>query len=136
MTIDADRQRVPAVSPRTDSARHAALMGAGLLAMGVLHFAVPEKFDEQIPPVIPGKPRTLTYVSGVAEAAIGAGLLHPKTRRHAASAAVALFVAVYPANLNMVRLNWDRPWLRAAALARLPFQIPMITSALAIRRGA
>ncbi|WP_072802195.1 DoxX family protein [Rhodococcoides yunnanense] len=111
-------------------------MGAGLLAMGVLHFAVPEKFDEQIPPVIPGKPRTLTYVSGVAEAAIGAGLLHPKTRRHAASAAVALFVAVYPANLNMVRLNWDRPWLRAAALARLPFQIPMITSALAIRRGA
>jgi uncharacterized membrane protein len=44
---------------------------------------------------------------------------------------------VFPANVNMVRLWWDRPWpMRIAALARLPLQIPMITTALKIRRNS
>ena len=44
---------------------------------------------------------------------------------------------VFPANVNMVRLWWDKPWpMRIVALARLPLQIPMITEALKIRRNA
>ncbi|MGB6182472.1 MAG: hypothetical protein WBF79_14620 [Rhodococcus sp. (in: high G+C Gram-positive bacteria)] len=116
--------------------RDARIMGAALVGMGVLHFAVPKPFDDQIPREFPGKPRTLTYASGVAEAAIGAGLLVPTTRRLSALAAVALFLAVFPANVNMVRLYWDKPMLRAGALARLPFQIPMITTAVRIYRKA
>ncbi len=109
-------------------------MGASLLTMGVLHLAVPDPFDAQIPAEIPGDPRALTYASGVAEAAIGIGLLVPRTRKRAALAAIALFVAVYPANLNMVRIYWDKPLARAGAIARLPFQVPMVTTALKVYR--
>ena len=52
-------------------------------------------------------------------------------------AAVALFVAVFPANVNMVRLWWGKGWpARIAAIARLPLQVPMITQALKIYRNA
>lgn len=67
----------------------------------------------------------------------GALLLVPRTRRLGALAAVALFVSVFPANVNMVRLWRDRPWpMRIAAIARLPLQIPMITQALKVFRNA
>ena len=68
---------------------------------------------------------------------VGALLLAPRTRRLGATAAIALYLAVWPANWNMVRLWWGKPWpMRIAAMARLPFQIPMITSALKVRRAA
>ncbi len=37
----------------------------------------------------------------------------------------------------MVRLWWDKPWyMRAVAIARLPLQIPMITTALKVYRNS
>ncbi|MDY6869474.1 MAG: hypothetical protein SV966_02540 [Actinomycetota bacterium] len=52
-----------------------------------------------------------------------------------ALAAIALYVAVFPGNVNMVRLWWDKPWpMRIGAIARLPLHIPMITQALKIYR--
>lgn len=69
--------------------------------------------------------------------ATGALLLAPKTRRLGALAAVALFVAVFPANVNMVRLWWSKGWpARIGAIARLPLQFPMITAALKVYRNA
>ena len=113
-----------------DGSRQAFGMGVGLIAMGLLHFVVPKDFDSIIPEEIPLPKRTLTYASGVAELAIGAGLLVPQTRRAAALAAMALFVAVFPANVNTVRVVKDRPiGYRLAAIARLPLQVPMITAA-------
>ncbi|MEY3156600.1 MAG: hypothetical protein RL257_620, partial [Actinomycetota bacterium] len=72
-----------------------------------------------------------TYLSGLAEIAIGIALLTPltaklgdtPTRLIAAYAALALFIAVYPANIKMA-VDWSsRPmpdpiW----AYARLPLQ--------------
>ena len=53
----------------------------------------------------------------------------PRTRKLGALAAVALFVGVFPANVNMVRLWKDKPLpMRIGAIARLPLQIPMITA--------
>ena len=67
----------------------------------------------------------------------GTALLARSTRRLAALAAAALFIAVFPGNLNMVRLWWDKPWpMRIIALARLPLQIPMVTAALKVARTA
>jgi len=43
----------------------------------------------------------LVYLSGVAEIAVGIGLLIPRTRRRAAWATVALLVAIFPANVYM-----------------------------------
>lgn len=112
-------------------------MGALLIGMGITHFLAPKPFDTIVPVELPGSQRFYTYASGVAEVATGVLLLARSTRRLGALAAAVLFVAVFPANVNMVRLWWARPWpMRLVALARLPLQIPMITSALKIRRTA
>lgn len=108
-----------------------------LIGAGAGHFLRPEPFDAIVPPQLPGSARFYTYASGVTEVGVGAMLLAPRTRRAGALAAAALFVAVFPANLNMAQMWKDKPLpMRAVALARLPLQLPMITQALAIRRHA
>jgi len=108
-----------------------------LLGVGTLHFVSPKPFDTIVPAELPGSARLYTYASGVAEIAVGTLLVPRRTRRSAALAAAVLFVGVFPANVNMVRLWWDKPWpMRIAALARLPLQIPMVIIALKIRRAS
>lgn len=120
---------------RISSAPTAKRLAALLLGMGTLHFVAPKPFDSIIPAELPGSARFYTYASGVGELATGALLAAPRTRRLGALAAVALFAAVFPGNLNMVRLWWDKPWpMRIIAIARLPLQIPMITAALRVYR--
>lgn len=105
--------------------------------MGVLHFTAPKPFDAIVPVELPGSQRFYTYASGVAELGTGALLLAPRTRRIGALAAVALLVAVFPANVNQVRLFKDKPLLmRIGAIARLPLQVPMIAIALKIFRNS
>jgi uncharacterized membrane protein len=112
-------------------------IAALLLGVGTVHFVAPIPFDEIIPAELPGSPRFYTYASGVAEIGIGGLLLVQRTRRLAALAAAALFVAVFPGNVNMCRLWWGKPWpMRIFALARLPLQIPMITAALKVSRNS
>jgi uncharacterized membrane protein len=112
-------------------------MGAMLIGMGVLHFVAPKPFDSIVPAELPGSARFYTLASGVAEAATGGLLLVPKTRRLGAVVAVALFIAVFPANVNSVRLWWHKGWpARIGAIARLPLQYPMITTALKVYRNA
>jgi uncharacterized membrane protein len=133
------------ISPQTElqqiaSAKPAHRLGAMLLGMGTLHFAAPKPFDAIVPVELPGSQRFYTYASGVAELGTGALLLAPRTRRIGALAAVALFVAVLPANVNMVRLWFRDPakplFMRIGAIARLPLQIPMIAIALKIFRNS
>lgn len=122
---------------RDSTEKTARRVGAGLLGIGTLHFLAPKPFDDIIPAELPFSARFYTYASGVAELAIGVLLFPRSTRRMAAAAAAALFIGVYPGNINMVRLWWDKPWyMKAAALARLPMQIPMITTAIKIYRNS
>jgi uncharacterized membrane protein len=112
-------------------------VAAMLLGAGTLHFVAPKPFDTIVPVELPGSPRFYTYASGVAEVGVGAALLPRRTRRLAALAAAVLFIGVFPANVNMCRLWWNKPWpMRIAALARLPLQIPMITTALKISHNS
>jgi uncharacterized membrane protein len=85
-------------------------MGGMLLGMGTLHFVAPKPFDSIIPAELPGSARFYTYASGVGELGTGALLLVPRTRRLGGLAAAALFLAVFPGNVNMVRLWWGKPW--------------------------
>ena len=115
------------------AARRLAVM---LFGVGTTHFIAPKLFDAIIPAELPGSPRFYTYASGVAEIATGTLLLVPRTRRLAGLGAAVLFISVFPANVNMVRLWWDKPWpMRAAAIARLPLQIPMVLQALKVWRS-
>ncbi|MFR9676548.1 hypothetical protein [Streptomyces sp. TR06-5] len=117
--------------------RSAARLAGLLAATGTAHFAVPRPFDAIVPRGLPGSPRTWTLVSGAAELALAAAVAHPRTRRHGARAAAALFVAVFPANVQMAKDWSDRPApLRAAAAARLPLQVPLVRWALRVSREA
>jgi uncharacterized membrane protein len=110
---------------------------AGLLATsGAAHFIAPRQFDATIPSALPGKPRAWTYGSGVAELALAAGLALPRTRRVAALATAVFFVGVFPANVQMA-VDWrHRPApLKAAALARLPLQVPLVLWARGVAKG-
>lgn len=108
------------------------LLLAGLLATaGTAHFASPRTFDAMVPRALPGSARSWTYASGAA------GVALQRTRRAAARAAAAFFAAVFPANVRTA-LEWrDRPApLRAAALARLPLQLPLVLWARGIAKDA
>ncbi|MDO0978012.1 DoxX family protein [Mycolicibacterium frederiksbergense] len=119
------------------TASRAVRMGGWLVGMGVLHFVAPKPFDTIVPTELPGSARFYTHASGVAEVAAGALLIAPKTRKVGALASIALFLGVFPANVNMVRLWKDKPLpMRIGAVARLPLQIPMITQAYKIYRTA
>ena len=122
----------------TNDERKLALGMAGMLtAVGALHFAAPKPFDTIVPAELPGSARFYTHASGVAELGTAALLAVPQTRRLGATVAMALFLAVFPANVNMVRLWWGKPWpMRLAAIARLPLQIPMIVLANRVRRAS
>jgi uncharacterized membrane protein len=110
-------------------------LAALLLGSGVLHFLMPKPYDTIVPAELPGSARFYTYASGVAELAAGALLLPPSTRRLGALSAVAVFVGVFPANMNLIRLWRDKPLImRLGAIARLPLQMPMITEAFKVYR--
>ncbi len=110
---------------------------SGLLATsGTLHFVVPRTFASIVPPRLP-EPTALVYLSGVAELACAAGLVLPRTRRLAGWAAAALFVVVFPGNVQMALDAGDRSTLyRAAVYARLPLQLPLIGWAASVARQA
>ena len=104
-------------------------LAAGMVGIGLLHFLVPEPFVRIVPAALPS-PLLLVYLSGGAEIAGGLGLLLPRTRRLAAWGLIALYVAVFPANVNMavngVQLTKDGHvpcWL---LWARLPLQLAFI----------
>lgn len=113
-------------------------MPVALGAMGVLHFVAPKHFDRLIPPELPGGPRAWTYGSGVAELAVAGLLANRDTRALGGAAAIALFVGVFPGNLQMVRDSRGKPFWpnQVIAWGRLPMQIPMILAADKIRRTA
>jgi len=106
-------------------------LAAMLLIAGIAHFISPKSLDAIVPSFLPGGPRLWTYLSGVAEIAIGLALLAPLSmkigtisiRLLAAYAALFLFIAVYPANIKMA-IDWrDRPMpYPLIAFARLPLQ--------------
>ncbi len=104
------------------------LLAVAMIAVGITHFVSPAFFVAIVPKWLPA-PLALVYISGFFEIAGGVGLLVPKTRRAAAWGLVALYVAVFPANINMA-VNEIQPtgghMPVAAMWIRLPFQILFI----------
>jgi uncharacterized membrane protein len=102
----------------------------GIFAVsGVAHFVKPEPYESIVPKPLPYK-RGLVYVSGAAELVCAALIMHPRTRRIGGFASAALLGAVFPANVQMtisaLRSKRSPAWVKAATIARLPLQAPMI----------
>jgi uncharacterized membrane protein len=95
---------------------------------GTMHFARPRFFEAIVPPAIEPQKREVVAISGVAEIAGGALVLHPATRRLGRWWLLALLVAVFPANFHMavnpeqIRGLDMRKFPRWALWARLPLQ--------------
>lgn len=118
--------------PGTTSRR---LLAVFMLGAAAMHLLSPRVFEQTIPRLLPGTNRSWVQLSGLALGASGVALLAEKTRKVGAIAAVAVFVAILPANLQMVA-NARTPWLRFALISRLPLQIPLIRWALRAARSA
>lgn len=108
------------------------VLGVAMVGVGVTHFTSPAAFAAMIPKLLPA-PLALVYVSGVAEIAGGIGILVPRVRKLASFGLVALYVAVFPANIYMA--VEDLPAFGGhvpawALWARLPFQFLFIAWAL------
>ena len=111
-------------------------LGIFVLLAGITHFANPDFFDAIVPPWLPPSERFWTYISGLAEIAVGIAVLIPEYRRIGGWAAFVLFVAVYPANLYMV-WDWrDRTTAeQVMSWARLPFQLLFLWVAMQVAKA-
>jgi uncharacterized membrane protein len=108
-----------------------------MIGIGITHFVATSAFVAIVPAWLPA-PRLLVLVSGVCEIAGGVGLVVPGVQRAAAIGLVLLYVAVFPANVNMAVHHIDQLGVRlpAAALwARLPFQLVFIAWAWWLARA-
>ena len=114
------------------------LVAGAMVAIGADHFLNPDPFVLIVPSALPN-PLLLVYVSGAFEMLGGLGLLIPQVRLYAAWGLIALYVAVFPANINMA-LNHLQPdpahpipdWI---SWARLPFQALFIWLAWWLRKA-
>jgi uncharacterized membrane protein len=108
-----------------------------MIGVGFAHFLTPEPFVRIMPAWLPA-PMALVLVSGVFEILGGVGLLVRRTRRAASFGLVALYLAVFPANLNQAihHLTFDgvTPIAPAVLWGRLPLQIVLIAWALWVGR--
>lgn len=73
-----------------------------LLVVGVAHLVAPGKVEPLVPEWWPAR-RLTVYASGIAEVAIGVGLLVPATRTWAAGVAVLMFLAYTLVHLDDLR---------------------------------
>lgn len=108
---------------------------AGLLAAaGTTHFVAPRFYDGIVPHALPGPARAWTYVSGVAELGVAAAVAVPRTRSRGALVAALLFIAVFPANIQMA-VDADSVRDKAISYARLPLQLPLVIWAWRVARA-
>lgn len=120
--------------PRQAQTRRATGLAAMLGGSAVVHAVRPEVFEPLVPPML-GDAKTWVYISGVAEAACAVMLLVPATRRWGGWLSAAVLVGVFPGNVYTVKVAGPSPWKRAAALVRLPLQVPMVQAAVRVARA-
>ena len=105
------------------------LVALAMVAVGLAHFVTPTPFVAIVPAFLPW-PLALVLISGAAEIAGGVGLLLKQTRQAASWGLIALYIAVFPANINMaiyqIQLDPQSPMPTWMLWARLPFQLVFI----------
>jgi uncharacterized membrane protein len=100
------------------------VLAAIFVVAGALHFVIPNAYARIMPPWLPAH-IPLVYASGVFEILGGVGILIPAVRVAAGWGLIALLIAVFPANIQMLQTaiaqGQSLPW-RLALIARLPLQ--------------
>lgn len=108
---------------------HLILMSVLYIVAGIMHFIKPRMYVSIMPPYIPS-PQMMVFLSGIAEAVLGIGLLFSETRVWAAWGIVLLLIAIFPANIYMATSDKFKripAWIR---WGRLPLQAVLVAWAL------
>ena len=113
-------------APRSETGRTVArwIVTLAMVGVGVTHFTSPEFFLAIMPPFIPFH-LAMVWLSGACEIALGLALVPERTRRIASFGLIALYVAVFPANIYMAVAHIQpggEPIPEWVAWARLPLQ--------------
>lgn len=105
-----------------------------LISAGILHFVKPNIFIKIMPSYIPFHLQ-MVYISGIAEILCAALLIFSGTQNIGAYLCILLFIAVFPANIEMARKFYEVHhkyfWL---TVARLPLQVGLIWWAYQFRK--
>ena len=104
------------------------ILAFAMITVGTLHFIYPDQFARIVPAYLPA-PVSLVYISGVFEILGGVGLLIPAVSVLAAWGLIALFIAVFPANINQAINSIPIDGIPHQPLlywVRLPFQAVLI----------
>ena len=113
------------------------LLAFGFIAAGLLHLISPRLYRPIMPAYLPAHD-LLIAISGCAEIAGGIGLLVPRVRRYAGWGLLLLLLAVFPANVEMLRLYRSRGvvwWGEALLWLRLAFQFVLARWVLQAAQG-
>jgi uncharacterized membrane protein len=115
------------------------LLGSALVFAGVSHLTFARRdFQAQVPESLPLDPDTTVLASGVAEIALGSGLLFARKRRRLVGIIAALFfAAVFPGNLAQWMHHRDAFGLDTdmKRFVRLFFQPVLVVGALCSTRS-
>lgn len=84
------------------ASRNLIFLSALFVFAGAMHFVIPAAYASIIPGWVPF-PFEMVYVTGVAEIAGGIALLLERFRRAAAIGLIMLLIAVFPANVEMLK---------------------------------
>jgi uncharacterized membrane protein len=106
--------------------RSPALWATAILFVGagLLHFVAPGRYIGIVPRQLPF-PAALVAISGACEIGGGLGLLVPQVRGAAGIGLIALLIAVFPANIQMLldaRTEGAVGWMQLVLWLRLPLQ--------------
>jgi uncharacterized membrane protein len=104
------------------------VFGAAMIWIGITHFTNEGMFMKIMPDYIPQSlHRPAVLISGVAEILLGVLLIIPRTSRLAGWGLIALFIAVFPANIYLYQHPEIMPNVSPTAhLIRLPIQALLI----------
>ena len=94
-----------------------AALAAFFTLAGAMHFLRPRFYEAMVPPAIAAQKKEIVAISGVAEIAGGAMVLHPASRRLGRWWLLALLVSVFPANVHMA-VNPEQ--IRGLDLRKIP----------------
>jgi uncharacterized membrane protein len=102
------------------------LLGLLLVVGGIAHFTTTAFYLNAMPSYLPFH-EIIVYGSGILEILLGVLLVISKTSRKAAMGIILLFIAIFPANVNMYINSADFPDMSEdALLIRLPIQLVLI----------
>lgn len=104
------------------------ILAAIFVGAGLLHLSRPDLYRPIMPRWLPAHDPLILF-SGVAQILGGLGLLLRRTCRAAAWGLILLLIAVFPANIEMLRSYQSRGvpfWKEALLWLRLPLQAALI----------